>query len=201
MGPGAGSRYWFVTNDDAEVVQVQPDRFAFNWRREPTPGVTVGEYPRYAYIRERFVHLLAEFEGVVRQQGAPFRANWCEIVYVNQIPAITSEQGRRPLSSILRVVRDVPLHGLPDPEDTAIAQRHVLVRDDQPFGRFHINANAAFKLPALEPIYVLTLTARGTTSGATEDGVLAFMDYGRDLIVHAFRDVTTEQMHAEWGLE
>lgn len=200
MGPGVGSRFWFVTQDQAEVVQVQKDRFAFNWRKEPVPGGTVGEYPRYAYLRERFASLLNEFQEAVFERGLTPRVAWCEIAYINQIPA-TFDGNHRRLASILRLVNEVPLPGLPEPEDTAVAERHLLVRDGQPFGRFHINANTAFKIPSNEPIYVLNLTARGTASGAPDQGVLGFMDYGRNLIVHGFRDMTTDQMHAEWGLE
>lgn len=201
IGPGAGTRYWFLTEDQAELVQVQRDRFAFNWRKETAPGVEVGEYPRYPYVRERFAELFAEFEEAAGQARSGFRINWCEIAYINQIPA-ASERGHRPLASILRLVQNVPLNGLPNPEDSALVQRHLLLRDDRPFGRFYINANSAFKLPALEPIYILNLTVRGMPSDGPEgDGVLAFMDVGRDLIVNAFRDATTEAMHAEWGLQ
>lgn len=200
FGPGAGSRYWFASHDQAEVVQVQRDRFAFNWRKEPAPGLIVGEYPRYAYLRERFVELLAEFQQAAGLEDVTDRATWCEIAYINQIGA-AAEGGHRPLASILRFVQSIPLPRLPAPQDSAFVQRHRLSRGDEPVGRFHINANAAFKVQTLEPIYVLNLTVRSMTPSAAEGGVMAFMDDGRDLAIQAFRDATTPEMHAEWGLE
>lgn len=52
----------------------------------------------------------------------------------------------------------------------------------------------------IKPIYVLTLTVRGMASSPDVEGVLEFADYGRDLIVRTFRDITTDEMHKEWQL-
>jgi hypothetical protein len=75
------------------------------------------------------------------------------------------------------------------------------MRDEKPIGRFYISASAAFKNGTPELVYVLNLTVRGLAAGDTEEDIIAFMDYGRDLIVHTFRDITTDEMHSEWGLK
>lgn len=194
------ARYWFLSSDQAEVVQVQGDRLAFNWRKEPMPGTVVGDYPRYPYVRERFAEVLTEFRSYAQDRGTLLPANWCEIAYINQIPALV-EGSPRGLGSILRLVNDVPLPGLPNPEDSAFVQRYTLSRGGAAVGRFHMNANAGFKLPAQELTYVVNLTVRGLVASEEEGGIIGFMDDGRDLIVHAFEAATTDEMHAEWGLE
>jgi uncharacterized protein (TIGR04255 family) len=192
-------RYWLASADQADLVQIQADRLAFNWRKEPLPGISVGDYPRYPHIRERFREALAELLAEADARGTTAPPNWCEIAYINHIPAMVD--GRKlGLASILRLVNDVPLHQLPEPEDSAFLQRYVLTRDGSPYGRLHINASAAFTLPNQELTYVLTFTVRGLVSGEAQEDVLHFMDDGRDLIIHAFQDATHVEMHEEWGL-
>lgn len=203
-GPVLPSRYWFVSQDDAEVVQVQGDRLAFNWRREPAPGIVVGDYPRYEYVRARFAAVLAEFLDEIAHAKTPAIPNWCEIAYINQIPA-TDSNGDLPLASILRLIENPSLEKLPPPEDTSFAQRHVLTRAEKPFGRFHLTAARGLRInqaiPFPEPVYVINLTVRGLVDGPSAEDIMTFMDYGRDLIVHTFRDVTTDKMHDYWGLQ
>jgi uncharacterized protein (TIGR04255 family) len=203
-GPVLPMRFWFLSSDGSEVVQVQADRLAFNWRREPSPGVIVGDYPRYEHVREKFDAILGEFLDEASESGITAAPNWCEIAYINQVPGRNAE-GPMPLSSILRLVQSLPLEKLGPAEDTAFGQRHILMREGQPFGRFYIEANRAMKVnprsPFPEPIYVLSLTTRGLVEGPDKENIIDFMNYGRDLIVHTFRDVITDDMHDDWGLQ
>jgi len=42
---------------------------------------------------------------------------------------------------------------------------------------------------------------RGRPLGEGVEGILKFMDFGREKIVRAFSDITTEKMHVLWGRE
>lgn len=69
--------------DASELVQIQPDRFGFNWRK---PGEKEALYPRYPENSRR---CLEEFRRFVefcndRGLGEP-KPNLCEVVYVNHI--------------------------------------------------------------------------------------------------------------------
>lgn len=55
-------------------------------------------------------------------------------------------------------------------------------------------------LPPMSEDFEAPLTARGMPSSPDVEGVLEFADYGRDLIVRTFRDITTDEMHKEWQL-
>jgi hypothetical protein len=44
----------------------------------------------------------------------------------------------------------------------------------------------------------LRLTARGLPDGQDLDGVLAWMDLGREWIVRGFADITSPSAHALW---
>ncbi len=46
---------------------------------------------------------------------------------------------------------------------------------------------------------VMTLTARGAPRTSNLQGVLEFLDCGREWIVRGFEELTTEYMHGRWG--
>jgi len=50
-------RCWYASENEEVLVQVQPDRFQFNWRRPGPPG----QYPRYSTNLERFVRAYNKF--------------------------------------------------------------------------------------------------------------------------------------------
>src|ERR1043166_5147847 len=75
-------RCWFLNEAGTELIQVQQDRFAHNWRK-------VGEedsYPRYEYICETFKAELGIFcQFLARERLGELIPNQCEVIYVNHI--------------------------------------------------------------------------------------------------------------------
>jgi uncharacterized protein (TIGR04255 family) len=75
-------RVWFVSADDTCLIQLQPDRFLFNWREGPnrTP------YPRYKTVIKKFRTLYNAFEKFVSQHKlGSIVPQQCELSYVNYI--------------------------------------------------------------------------------------------------------------------
>lgn len=193
---GPSSRYWLLSADATELIQVQPDRFGFNWRKDPADA----PYPRYRRLRERFERVFSAFVASVAESGRTAQATWCEITYINPIPAGDSSGGLRDLSTILRRLSPERPDFLPPPQDSNFAERFVLTRAEAPIGRFYVSATPALRMQDRTPMYVLTFTARGMPISPDVAGVLAFLDEGRDRIVRSFRDMTTTEMHETWGL-
>jgi hypothetical protein len=48
------------------------------------------------------------------------------------------------------------------------------------------------------PILVMNLTARGEPAEPTNEGVLSFVDRGREMIVRGFASITSPEMHKVW---
>lgn len=188
-------RYWFLSEDRTELVQVQPDRFAFNWRKEPTEAT----YPRYELLRERFFELFSKFVVTCSEHGRAVTPTWCEVTYINPIE-VDTEDGWPDLSVVLKRVRAVELHGLTTPEDSTLIERYRLRRDGDSYGRFYVTANPALRVHDNAPLVMLTLVARGMAATQDTAGVIGFLDEGRDLIVNGFKDMTTDEMHKKWGL-
>lgn len=190
-------RYWFLSTDGTKIVQVQSDRFMFNWRQvegdEP--------YPRYETLRPEFEALLETF---LEHAHGSTPATWCELQYVNPIPAEGDTPGTPgQLARILKYLeKDPERHFLPPVEDTQIQQRFRIVNDQgDPVGRLYLIVVPAFHQVDLHPAYVLTLLARGRpAAGPLSPGVVDFLDRAHDLIVNGFKEVTTSEMHAVWGI-
>ena len=72
---------WYIREDDSELIQIQHDRFVFNWRRRD------GEYPRYEHVRARFVEFFRTVQSFLREEqlADEVSLNHWEVTYVNLI--------------------------------------------------------------------------------------------------------------------
>lgn len=192
-------RYWCISESGYDLIQIQKDRFLVNWRKQ---GDDI-PYPRYEHVREGFSDLAPIFQEAV-SPASPLEIVQCEITYINQIKASPeSGFGHMELSRVLRLFKDqISLEAVPPAEDTQFQSRHVLRRDgDEPFGRFYIAASPGFRSSDNAPVYGVTLMSRGAPITPDLDGAINFFDDGHDRIVRTFKEITTEDMHEEWGLE
>jgi uncharacterized protein (TIGR04255 family) len=188
-------RFLLISEDDTELVQVQHDLFALNWRRVEGAG-----YPEYDQLRADFVRQLDAFQGLLMEKDkGKLRPNWCEVTYVNHIDAAHS--GRKlQLGEILTLVQD-PTHdgALPPQEDVQVGARYLLDEDERPIGRLLVNAAPAVRTADQVPIWVLNLTTRLRVDDQSLDGALGRLDVGHEWADRAFVALTTPRMHEIWG--
>ncbi|MGH9894620.1 MAG: TIGR04255 family protein, partial [bacterium] len=72
------TRLWFVTGDGQELIQVQRDWLACNWRKV-RPGDT---YDRWPARRAAFERTFGEFQGYLEEQGlGKASVVQCEVTY------------------------------------------------------------------------------------------------------------------------
>jgi uncharacterized protein (TIGR04255 family) len=190
-------RYWFLSEDQTLIVQVQADRLMLNWRR------VVGNepYPHYDTLSPRFSELLTKFFSCEAVDDSA-TVDWVELQYVNPVEMGAGEQTHGQLARILNfLVADPPRTALPPVEDTQIQQRFRILGDNgEPLGRLYLTAVPAFTRQGATPAYVITLLARGRPVRVEHapDGVQAFLDKAHELIVNGFAEVTTAEMHETW---
>jgi uncharacterized protein (TIGR04255 family) len=192
------TRCWFIAEDDSGLIQVQSDRFVFNWRKGEPPA----KYPRYEQVREGFVTHFGVFEKYISDQRlGPIVPTQCEVTYVNDLPVNEGWSDHGELENIV-----APWSGkrsddfLQKPEDVQIRGRHVIrAPDGRPLGRLHFNIEPRIRVSDGVPSLRLVLTARGAPIGEGNAGVLAFLDLGREYVVRGFTSLTTPEMHRIWG--
>lgn len=190
------TRYWFKGADGDQVVQLQPDRLLFNWRKAGPEA----EYPRYEQLRPQFGAHLTTLLGLLDEdeQATP---TWCEVNYVNHVAGDSADAPRPGLHEVLTLVNAPPESVEPELEDQSLAQRYLIRRDGEPAGRLHLSAGPQIRLVDGAELHVISLAVRLPPTAPTIEGVLETLDVGRELIVQTFRDVTRPTMHERWRLE
>jgi len=180
-----------------ELKQYQADRFVRNW----TKAETDPQYPRYEKIREPFAaDLRTLIEFLEEHSLGNFVPNQCEVTYVNLIPL--ADGAARLIGEVVHpwsgTYSDSFLH---ESEATEVAAHFLMMQQQraEPVGRLHVQGVVVAYRGTERRAVQLTLTARGQPLGAGVDGVLAFLNLGREYIVRGFTSFTTPEMHKSWG--
>lgn len=184
---GGIPRVWFVSEDERRIVQVQRDRFHFNWRkREPDD-----QYPRYPAVYTEFKRHHATFDRFLEEGGdTPTRALVYELSYVNRIPHDAVWAG---LGNLGRVLPDVAWRAredryLPAPDSIQMELSFPMAEEG---GRIWVALRSVRRKDTGEPELALDLTARGAAGTRSTD------DWFRDAhewIVQGFADLTGREI-------
>jgi uncharacterized protein (TIGR04255 family) len=185
-------RVLFVSSTGNEIVQVQKDRFTYNWRKRSETDV----YPRYESIEEQFIRFLDIFQSFLSDQrlGA-LRVEQAEVTYVNQIPqAEIRNRVEKVISVLSGRYTDSYLH---DPEEVRLSLKFPMIKEERPIGRLHIDVFGGSQ--ADSPVINLMLLARGISIGNDINSAIEFFHAGRAAIVNGFASITSKEMHQAWG--
>lgn len=191
------TRCWFKNRTGTELIQVQKDRFVFNWRQHGSEE----SYPRYEQVRAKFATHFRTFELFLKgRQLGRVVPNQCTVTYVNNIMPDKNWKRFGQLKNIFSVWSG--RHSdkfLGEPEEVEFRARYRILGDDgSPIGRLHVDAEPRFKSDDGSPVIHLTLTARGKPLGDGLGGILTFFDIGREHVVRGFTSITTKSLHDKW---
>lgn len=188
-------RLWITSEGEQELIQLQHDWFARNWRKVDHDGV----YPRYdKHIRPAFAEDLASFTSYVTDLGTELTPVQCEVSYVNHIRPGGPWATHRDIESLFQLL-DTSAYKATFLESAAFKSSSLITTSQSsPIGRLHVQIDSAFD-PAGDPLIVLNLTARGSPiEGSSNEAVMRFQDIGREHIVRTFVEITTEASHQLW---
>lgn len=191
-------RLLMISESDAEVLQIQEDRFGYSWRKLSAEA----EYPRYAKIRKMFMDELASFEEFLNDEKfetlSPIQ---CEVTYVNVILDEGAKDIHAELGKIMPSASPRLTEGfLPSPEQTRYASQYVIPgADKDPLGRLYVSTEPSYLLNDKKPIYLMKLTFRGSPQRKTMSAIADSMDLGHEWIVRGFATLTAREMHRIWG--
>ncbi len=191
----AGIRFWFLTDDETRLIQIQRDRLIVNWRK--VKGTEV--YPRYeSDIRPRFKREFASFIGFVQERElGKIDVQQCDVTYVNDIPLGEGWDSLSDLPKLLGVCSPLrPGSFLPMMETLFLQGSFEMPHNH---GRFHFATQFLKRMTDEREVYQLRLTARGKPDSSSESDVLSWLDIGREWVVRGFADLTTPEAHNLWG--
>lgn len=190
-------RCWYMSGDQRQIVQLQRNRFVYNWRSMTTDDV----YPRYdAFVRPTFLEYWQEFSSFSAAEGFPSLAVvQCEVTYVNTIPQGVGWTTPAEWSSVFNLLTPPAANRfLPGPDSGQFGFSYP-ISDRR--GRLHIAANHAIASKDGSEAIKLQLTARGKPSSSDLNDILDWIDTGREWVVRGFADITTEKVHQQWGID
>ena len=191
-------RCWFVNRTGTELLQVQRERFIFNWR-----GGEYGEpYPRYEKVLSKFKSHFSQFEKyTANNEIGAIVPNQCEVTYVNHMP---EGKGWSRLGQFDRIFSiwsgRYSDRFLPEPEEIQFQSRYRIMNDEnKPIGRLHVSAEPRLKREDGSKLIRVTFTARGEPLEKNLSGIEAFFNLAREQIVRGFASITAKRMHKIWG--
>lgn len=189
-------RAMFRNPDNGELVQLQNNRFGFNWAK-----VTDLPYPRSEPLMARFKSLFARFVAYARNQElGELVLKQCELTNLNVIPVSDFGTGYSDVPKALRV--DALDLGMPNLESEIFErsrQHKILGEDGQPIGRLHtVLAPVVSNVDNSQGIRY-ELTARSAPNIRTLDDAEQFFAIARNAINGAFLASVTDAMKVRWG--
>jgi uncharacterized protein (TIGR04255 family) len=190
-------RIWLVNSSQGVLVQLQGNRFYFNWKEGPNPS----SYSTYPKIYEQFQRYWGLYVGLLSEMKLPDpRVLKCELTYINHIP---TSAGWGSMSDVGKVIAPAAWGRgttgfLPPPKTLSWNATF-----DLPDGRGTLTAKMqpAFRDEAgKELILVLELAAGGPPSDPTERGLESWFSTAHEWIVKGFEDITDKDVQRSvWG--
>ncbi len=135
-------RMWLSNATGDELVQLQPNWMACNWRKVSPPDATYG---RWQARRRQFEQIFGDLHGWLRLRGTPLSANQCEVTYINHIrPEAGLWNSHSEAHRIFVGIGEItPAAGV-RVEQTESTSQFIFDAVDGGIGRLHIKVQPAF---------------------------------------------------------
>lgn len=186
-------RVWFIGQRGDRLIQVQRDRFLFNWRRLEADDA----YPHFGSVYGDFAKYLGVFRDFVAAiGGGALDAQQYELTYVNHVDGALIENA---VSNLGRVFRDFAWAAdsnrwLPMPADSTWRTTFVLPNQA---GRLHSTVRLLVDDETHRRFIRFELTARGIGADRTVEGMRGWFDLAHEWVVRGFADLTTPDLQRE----
>lgn len=185
-------RVWMWSDQNDWLIQLQPDRFLINWKRDKLHD----PYPCFDYIFKRFKKYLNQFEQYVNESAhAELEHVQYELTYVNQIDEDSGMAGISAFDVHIDHARSdkenrflgrpfafrwLDIYELPDSCGVLrVSTQHTAQEDEKPLG------------------VRLELSAKGFPSDSKEDAdarLDKWFDQAHKWVVEGFSDITNRQL-------
>ncbi|MQA23453.1 TIGR04255 family protein [Rugamonas rivuli] len=184
-------RAWLLNRDGSNLIQIQADRFLFNWKH--TLGTK--NYPSYQVVITEFERRLQSFMDFMRDIGGVsliFRQ--FEMTYVNHINKEYGLDQQEETSILVDHTRQSRTRFLPQPENFNFSSSYLL---PEGAGRLHVTAQSMNSPLDDTRLVRLDMTARGMASDASDESRRKWFDTAHHWITHGFVDITSPTVQRE----
>jgi len=184
-------RTWLISEDGRNLIQVQEDRFIFNWKKAAADD----KYPSYDEVIERFDTQFSRFHAFFADRDiGPLVYRQLELTYVNHIPLGLAEIGVSESRILVDHVRDTARRRfLGEPIGVNWVSIYELSNRQ---GRLYMTAQSA-RAPNGRRILSLDMTARGIPADTSKASRRAWFDLAHTWITQGFADVTVDDIQKQ----
>lgn len=185
-------RFWFISEEKHDLLQMQNSKIIHNWRAEGAGR----NYPRYTKLKEKFLSEWQMFDQFVNDNDlGEIIPNQIELTYINHIPLIDGADPK----SIIKAwpsLDESPWLGKAESAEFAIRQI-INGKLGNPIGRLNVNGFIGFRNGDMQKLLILNVVAKILVADKAE--LIACMDLGHEWIVKSFHAMTTSEAHELWG--
>lgn len=190
-------RVWLISEDETRLIQVQQDRFYFNWRQTKVRE----DYIRFGSIKTEFDRVFGEFARYVASRtGQALKAERYELNYIN---ILDCGQGWEFPADIGNVLRDLcwtqGQRFLSSPKRVSAKFEFAL---PEGFGVMTAALDPARTAESRREVFRLELAAAADADVVARVSFDEWVAVAHEWIVSGFKDLTTPTMHTDhWNLE
>lgn len=192
-------RAFFRNPELGELVQVQQDRFSYNWIKTDDDD----HYPHSEQVFQKFHSLLDSFEAFLadRQIGAIVPLQ-CELTNVNVIPLAEVGDAFTDMATMVRLAELSDEYDCVELESQMSGSKF-FIRDEvgSLIGRVHCLAQPTQKVGTEELAFRIDISARGAPLSADRSGIEAFLEAAGSAVNAAFLANVTQTARQFWGEE
>ncbi|MBW4519302.1 MAG: TIGR04255 family protein [Scytolyngbya sp. HA4215-MV1] len=185
-------RVWFESADKRQLLQLQSNRFLYNWRRQSE----IEEYPHFEEIYPRFEQEWQSFQNWwLELSGLPLQPTHYELTYLNQIDATFGWHDPGDTHKFFTFAGKA-WNGFLDKPKICNSDLEFALPDNQ--GTLAVSLNQKIKIEDNSLVIFFELTSRSLNA----DLVLKdWFDTAHNYTVHAFLELIHESAKQEWGFQ
>ncbi len=188
-------RALFVDRSGNQLVQVQRNAFIRNWRQ--TEQTT--EYEHYENVCPLFQRDWQTFCGFLDSEKlGQVEVVQCEVTYINQLVRGREWQTFDDVPRIFRIWSRTNADSLSASQMVSFITVFELPENA---GTLQVVLQPGIRKRDNKEIIQFSLTATGKPAGSGLTEILHWLDLGHAAVVKSFRDLTTPEMHALWGIK
>ncbi len=189
------ARIWFIHEDDSQIIQVQRDRFMFNWRRTESAQ----KYPGFSAIFEKFEGFYNRFGEIIKNmEVGVITPLQYELTYIDQLFRGAGWETLDDIGKIYNLfIHSQQSDSFWSGAESAILRTSFPVEDLH--GRLYLTISNRVKMPQQQQTLQTDFTMRGFPENA-EYAMGAWFKSARDRISEKFASIFTEDIQTQvWG--
>ena len=190
-------RYWFIADDDVNLIQIQKDAFIFNWRRRGD-----NQYPGFHInIKPTFDRLYGQFETFLRTEVSipELSVDLCELTYVDTIEQCDYWRGPADTRNVIRFFSN-PLSGVEGAANSAFDCSYAYSMGDGLALSIRMRSMVDPQRSG-RPVMALEMKANKRFGGVQKTNVDGWFERAHDTIIRYFMTMTSEDVQRDhWGI-